>query len=189
LGGRFMRIGFALGCALALAVLTSCSDDNADADGDGKISPKERATELARDGYLSMQPGRWRTSLKLTEIDVPRLGRKERQQAMREAEEQFAGVSCLSEAEAAKPGADFFSGKGGEDCAYSKFDLAGNRARMSLSCGMGGAGKVSMDLDGTSSETNFEFDTKVTADIPLAGKIKMTGTLTGKHEGACQGNE
>jgi hypothetical protein len=172
----------------ALLLLASCAD-NADSDGDGKITREERAKEMAQDGYLAMQPGRWKTEFKFTEIDVPRLGTKERENIMREAESGASGISCLSAADAAKPGADFFGGEGAEDCNYSKFDLAGNRATMALSCGMGGMGKAAMDLDGTVGDTNFNFDTKLTLDVPLAGKIKLSGTMTGTHQGACQGNE
>lgn len=172
----------------ALLLVSSCSS-NSDSNGDGKVSRDERAKEMAKDGYLAMQPGRWKTSFTFTEIDVPRLGRSERKKIMRELESGASGISCLSAEEAAKPGADFFGGEGAEDCTYSKFDLAGNRAQMALSCGMGGMGKASMDLDGTVGETSFEFNTKLTVDVPLAGKIKLSGTATGTHEGACQGNE
>jgi Protein of unknown function (DUF3617) len=172
----------------ALLLLASCSD-NADTDSDGKITREERAKEMAKDGYLAMQPGRWKTEFKFTEIDVPRLGKKEREDIMREAAGGASGISCLSAADAAKPGADFFGGEGAEDCTYSKFDLAGNRAKMQLSCGMGGMGKAAMDLDGTVGDTNFSFDTKLTLDVPIAGKIKLSGTMTGTHEGKCQGTE
>jgi hypothetical protein len=172
----------------ALLLLASCSS-GADSDGDGKITPDERAREMAKDGYLSMKPGRWRTEIKFTEIDVPRLGAKERESAMREAESNASGISCLSAADAAKPGADFFGGKGAKDCTYSKFDLAGNRAHMALSCGMGGMGKAAMDLKGNVGETSFNFDTKLVLHVPIAGKIKLSGTMVGKHEGKCQGNE
>jgi hypothetical protein len=185
-----MQTGRIMALAATMLLVSSCSSGSeSDKNGDGKVSRDERAAELSTDGYMPIQPGRWRIAFKFNEIDVPRLGNDEKQKAMRELETQASGVSCLSAAEAAKPGADFFGGKGAEDCTYKKFDLAGNRVTMQVSCGMGGMGKVDMDLDGTVGDTQFDYDTKFAVSVPLAGKIKLSGTMTGKHEGKCQGNE
>jgi Protein of unknown function (DUF3617) len=175
-----------LGCALTLA---SCGGDNADSNGDGKVSRAERAAEMASDGYLAMKPGRWKMKVEFTEIDVPRLGNKEKQSILREAAQEASSLSCLSEAEAAKPGADFFSGRGAEQCTYSKFDIAGDRARMTVSCRQGDMGKAEMELDGTVGDTQIDFDTNLIVSAPLVGKIKLKGKMTGTHDGPCQGNE
>jgi Protein of unknown function (DUF3617) len=181
-----MKNWIALACMLALA---GCSGDNADNNGDGKVSREERAAELASDGYLAMKPGRWKTQVTFTEIDVPRLGKNEKADIMRKMSTEGSGVSCLSADDAAKPGADFFGGEGAKDCTYSKFDIAGDRARMTVACGMGSLGKAEMALDGNVGDTQFDFDTNVAIDVPIAGKIKLKGKMTGKHDGECQGNE
>lgn len=175
-----------MGCVLTLA---SCGGDNADRDGDGKVSREERAAEMASDGYLAMKPGRWKMQVNFTEIDVPRLGNKEKQSILREAAEEASSLSCLSEAEAAKPGADFFSGRGAEKCTYSRFDIAGDRARMTVSCRQGDMGKAEMELDGIVGDTQIDFDTKLVVTAPLVGKIKLKGKMTGVHDGPCQGDE
>ncbi len=171
-----------------LAVAASCSD-NADTNGDGSVSRAERAAEMRRDGYLAMQPGRWRMTFDFTEIDVPRLGNEEKASIRAELAKGASGLSCLSAAEAAKPGPDFFGGEGAEDCNYQSFDIAGNRVKMALVCGMGNIGKAQMKLDGTVGDTDFSFDTDLDVRVPMAGKIALKGTLTGKHEGACKGDE
>jgi major membrane immunogen (membrane-anchored lipoprotein) len=181
-----MRLALALGSALLLA---SCSSSDSDTDGDGKVSREERAAELASDGYLAMKPGRWKMQFAFNEIDVPRLGNKEKQDIIRELSSGASGVSCLSAAEANKPGADFFGGEGAEDCTYKRFDLAGEKARMTVSCGMGSMGKAEIELDGTVGDSAVDFDTKLILSIPLAGKVKLSGRLTGTHDGQCQGNE
>lgn len=177
---------FAMFCA---AMTVAACSDNSDMDGDGKVSRSERADEMRRDGYLAMQPGRWRTSFAFTDIDVPQLGNKEKEQIREELSTGASGISCLSEADAAQPGPDFFGGEGAEDCNYRKFDIAGNRVSMQLSCGMGSMGKADMDLEGTVGDTEFRFDTKLVVHVPIAGKIKLDGTMTGKHEGSCKGDE
>lgn len=171
-----------------LASLAGCSD-SADTNGDGSVSRAERAEEMRRDGYLAMQPGRWRMDFAFTDIDVPRLGEQEKASIKAELAKGASGVSCLSEADAAKPGPDFFGGKGAEDCSYKQFDIAGNRVKMALSCGMGDLGKAKMDLNGTMGDADFQFDTDLEVQVPMAGKIKLKGKMTGKHEGACRGDE
>lgn len=175
---------------VALIAVAGCSGGTeSDTNGDGKVSPDERAKELAQDGYMPVMPGRWKTEFTFTDIDVPRLGKKEKQDLLEQAQAGASGLSCLSAAEAAKPSADFFGGEGAEECTYKKFDLAGSRASMQVVCGMGTLGKADMELDGTVGDKEFDFDTKLTVSVPLAGKIKMTGTMSGRHDGPCQGNE
>jgi hypothetical protein len=171
-----------------VALATSCSD-SADTNGDGSVSRAERAEEMRRDGYLAMQPGRWRMTFNFSEIDVPRLGNDEKASIKAELAKGASGLACLSAADAAKPGPDFFGGEGAEDCNYQSFDIAGNRVKMALVCGMGDIGKANMELDGTVGDTDFNFDTNLDVRVPMAGKIMLKGTMTGKHEGACKGDE
>jgi Protein of unknown function (DUF3617) len=176
---------------MPLCLLFACSDD-VDADGDGKISTKERAEEMQRDGYLAMNAGRWRTQTIFSDIDLPKLSALQRQQIMEQAGKKVLHYSCLSKAEAAQPGADFFGGVGAEDCTYTRFDIAGNNADMALNCKMGNMGKADLELKGTVGFQDFAFDSKVIMHIPMVGKaqkITMTATLTGKHEGPCKGDE
>lgn len=184
-----MKWQFTCAALAASVLLLGCSGNKSDADGDGTVSSKERMAELSKNGYLPMEPGRWKTEFKFSEIDVPRLGKEEKQSIIKEMEQNASGVSCLSEADATKPGADFFGGEGAEDCTYKKFDIAGNRVTMQVSCGMAGMGKVDMNLDGTVGDTKFEYDTKFTVSVPIVGDIKLAGKLTGTHDGKCQGNE
>lgn len=173
---------------MSLFAMTGCAD-NADTNGDGVVSRDERATEMQRDGYLAMEPGRWRMTFAFTDIDVPRLGNQEKESIKAELAKGASGVSCLSAAEAAKPGPDFFGGEGAEDCSYQTFDIAGNRVTMKLSCGMGDLGKAQMDLNGTVGDRDFNFDTDLVVQLPMAGKIALKGTMQGTHEGACKGDE
>ena len=181
----------ALVLAVAAAVLAGCSS-NADGDGDGQVSQKERATEMRRDGYLAMQPGRWKTSLALSDVDVPGLDAAQKQVIASAATKEAVSYSCLSKAEAASPGADFFGGQGSEKCSYSKFDIAGNKVDMSLTCAMGNLGRTEMQLTGTVGTDDFVFDTHATMHVPMIGAkrtIKMVGQMTGKFEGACKGDK
>ena len=81
-----------LAAVALLALLAACSD-NSDVDGDGTVSRAERATEMRRDGYLAMQPGRWRMNFTFTDIEVPRLGEGEKANIKAELDKGTWGLS------------------------------------------------------------------------------------------------
>jgi hypothetical protein len=171
--------------SLAFLALTACADDSADHDGDGKVSAKERAAEMASDGFIPMQSGRWETKFVFDDIDVPTLGKNKKQQIMDEIAKIASSASCLSPEEAKNPGADFFGGSGAENCTYKTFDLSGQDARMSLICTMEGIGSVDMDLNGAMAADKFDFDTNVTMRLPMVGKVALKGKAQGRYTGAC----
>jgi Protein of unknown function (DUF3617) len=183
MGSRLLLTG------LAFLALSACADDSADHDGDGKVSVKERAAEMASDGFIPMQSGRWETKFVFTDIDVPTLGKNKKQQIMDEIAKIASSESCLSPEEAKNPGADFFGGKGAENCTYKTFDLSGQDARMSLVCNMQGIGSVDIDLNGAMASDNFDFATNVAMRLPMVGKVALTGKAQGHYAGTCKGDE
>lgn len=180
-----MRFRVATGTALALVALASCSDNSADRDGDGIIDADERAAEMNYDAFIPMKAGQWETRFMFTDIDVPALGKSEKEEIMREVAKGASSRSCLSGEEAKKPGADFFGGNGAEKCVYKSFDVAGQNVKMKLSCTMEGMGSVDMELKGVMGETEFNYDSEVAIRLPMVGKVKMKGNAIGKHVGAC----
>ena len=174
---------------LILVALTACSDSSADRDGDGIIDKDERAAEMASDAFIPMKPGRWETKFTFTDIAVPTLGKAQKRQIMEEVAKSASSISCLTQEEAKKPGADFFGGEGAEKCTYRTFDVSGQNAKMGLTCGMEGMGSVDMDMAGTMNDSQFDFDTEVAMRLPMIGRIKLQGTAVGKHVGACTGQE
>lgn len=180
-----MRFRVATGAAFALLALASCSDNSADRDGDGVVDAGERAAEMNYDAFIPMKAGQWETKFVFTDIDVPSLGKSQKKQIMDEVAKGASSRSCLSEADAKKPGADFFGGAGAEKCVYKSFDVAGQNVKMKLSCTMDGMGSVDMELKGVMGETAFDYDSAVDVRLPIIGKVKMTGNAIGKHVGAC----
>jgi hypothetical protein len=171
--------------ALILLTLASCSDNGADKDGNGVIDSDERAAEMDYDAFIPMKAGLWETKFVFKDIDLPSLGKAQKQQIMDEVANSASSRTCLSAAEANKPGADFFGGDGADKCVYKKFDVMGQNVAMTLSCGMDGMGSIDMDLSGVMGETEFNYDSAVAVRLPMIGKVKMTGNAVGKHVGDC----
>lgn len=171
--------------AISLLAISSCSDTSADRDGDGTVNDAERAAEMDYDAFIPMKAGLWETKFTFSEIDVPTLGKSEKQQIMDEVAKGASSKSCLSDAEAKKPGADFFGGNGAEKCVYKSFDVSGQNVKLKLTCAMEGMGSVDMQLAGVMGETDFNYDTEVAIRLPMVGKVKMKGNAIGKHAGKC----
>lgn len=165
--------------------LASCSDDSADKDGNGIVDSEERAAEMDYDAFIPMKAGLWETRFVFSDIDVPTLGKSEKQQIMDEVAKSASSRSCLSAEEAKKPGADFFGGEGADKCVYKAFDVSGQNVRLKLSCSMDGMGGVDMELKGVMGETEFNYESEVDVRLPMVGKVKMKGNALGKHIGEC----
>lgn len=180
-----IRLGLAAAALGMLLPLSSCSDNGADQDGDGKIDAGERAAEMDYDAFVPMKAGQWETRFLFTDIDVPTLGKSEKRQIMREVAKGASSRSCLSPDQAKKPGADFFGGNGAEKCVYKSFDVSGQNVKMTLTCGMEGMGSVDMELSGVMGETEFNYESEVAVRLPIVGTVKMKGNAIGKHVGQC----
>ncbi|MCO4092290.1 MAG: DUF3617 family protein [Sphingorhabdus sp.] len=171
--------------AMAVLGLASCADSSADKDGNGIIDSQERAAEMDYDAFIPMKPGLWETNFVFADINVSTLGKAEKQRIMDELAKSASSQSCLTDAEAKKPGADFFGGTGAEKCVYKAFDISGQNVRMKLSCGMDSMGSVDMELAGVMGETEFNYDSTLDVRLPMVGKVAMQGTARGKYMGAC----
>jgi Protein of unknown function (DUF3617) len=180
-----IKLRVATGALAACILLASCSDNSADSDGNGEVDSAERAAEMDYDAFIPMKAGLWETRFVFTDIDVPTLGKSQKKQIMDEVAQSSSSKSCLSAAEAKKPGADFFGGDGAEKCLYKAFDVSGQNVKMKLSCGMEGMGSVDMDLAGVMGETEFNYDSEVAIRLPMIGRVKMTGNAIGKYAGPC----
>ena len=182
-----MNIAFlkAIGSSIALLLINGCADNSADKDGNGVIDSKERTAEMNYDAFIPMKAGLWETKFVFDDINVPTLSKAQRQQIMDAVAKSASSQSCLTDAEAKKPGADFFGGDGAEKCVYKAFDVSGQNVCMKLSCGMESMGSVDMELTGVMGESEFNYDSMVDIRLPMVGKVAMQGNAMGKYIGAC----
>ena len=128
-------------------LLTSCSDNSADKDGNGTVDSEERAAEMDYDAFIPMKAGLWETKFVFTDINVPTLGKSQKSSRSwtKSRKALRTGAACPKPRQR-KPGADFFGGDGADKCVYKAFDVSGQNVRMKLSCGMDGMGSVDMEL-------------------------------------------
>lgn len=173
----------------ATLALSACSgngaDANADKDGNGVIDGQKRTAAMDNDAFIPMRAGLWETNFVFSDINVPTLGKTEKQQIMDKMSKSTSSQSCLTDGEAQKPAADFFVGNGAEKCVYEALDVSGQKVRMKLSCSMDSMGRVDTELTGVMGKTEFNYDSKVEVRLPIVGKVAMQGKASGKYMGDC----
>ena len=175
---------FVLLYAAALG-LSACSDKEADGNADKGANGIIDTAAMDYDAFIPMKAGLWETNFVFTDINVPTLGKAQKQQIMNKVSKSTSSQRCLTDAEAKKPAADFFVGNGTEKCVYEAFDVSGQNVRMEFSCGMDSMGRVDMELNGVMGKTEFNYDSKVDVRLPIVGKVAMQGKANGKYMGDC----
>ena len=178
---RQWRSALLLPClALSCVALASCADRDTDAD---------RRDEITGGASFPMKPGRWETTAKFTEIDVPNLSEKRKAKLMAKMAKKASGSSCLTREQAEKADAGFFAGSQAKNCKYRKFDMADGKADFILACKKEGMGTLDTAMKGRVGESDYDMDVEMEMRLPIIGKIKLKGHATGEYKGACTGTE
>lgn len=181
-----MRLSSLAATAFPLFLL-ACSDGGADADGDGTITGDEMAREMRQGPEVAMEPGRWEQSLSFSELDMPGAPAQ-----LKGVMEQNMGAkvttdTCLTEDQVGRPDADFFAGKGRDNCEYQEFDRSGNHIKLRMTCEDEGGATNQIAMEGDFSPTAYTFDMAVDVKGGAAGPMSMKGTIAAKRIGECAG--
>jgi len=175
-----IRITPVTGAAIAALLLSGCSGRNADADGNGKVSVKE-AAEKARGELPKPQPGLYKTTVTMTNIEIPGMPDS--------MEGHGAGLTrtiedCLTEEEVEKGfEALVKQGQDGE-CSYERFDLAGGKLDAVMVCDAQGR-KARMEMTGTTTATSADLEATMAMAFDGAGEGTMSFTARHERIGEC----
>ena len=94
----------------------------------------------------------------------------------------------LTQDEADKPDAGFFSGEKNDDCTYDEFDRSGGKLKLRMTCDTdesGGSAKIAMD--GKFGRDSFTMTMSNVISGSENGDVTMKGTISGKRIGDCAG--
>jgi len=144
---------------------------------------------------VSLQPGQWETTIRMTSIEVP--GAPEAmvtQMRAQMANQVDTRSQCITPQEAANPAGNMLNPDGGrEGCTFTDNVFAGGVINVNGSCpGPGGRGSARMGLQGSFTATTMEG--RVTAEVtapPGAAPpgtpqtVRMTGTMASRRTGDC----
>ena len=167
------------------AVLAACgSGGDADADGDGTISMAEAAEET-RDAGIRPQPGQWRATMEVQEIEganVPAGAADMMKQMMARSFEY-----CMTQEDADKGFEEMAKQSQDESCTFERYDIDGGELDAVMVCKGQEGGSVRMTIDGTGTETSSEMLMTMEGAIPGQGEGRMVMKTSHQRIGECPG--
>ncbi len=175
-----------VGMAAMAVLVAGCSDSGgADADGDGSISVEEAVAEMA-DNSVRPQPGQYRSTTELLEVDLP--GAPPEVVAMMRS--TMSGTSteyCLTQNEVENGFEEMMRQSQEGDCEFQRFNLDGGDFDAAMTCSVPQGGEMSMVMDGTGSRTGSDTKMTMTGNIPGLGESKMVMRVQAERIGDCAG--
>jgi hypothetical protein len=173
-----MNTATTIAAAAAVALLLAgCSGGNADADGNGEVSLKE-AAEAAKDELPKPQPGLYKTTVTMTNINIPGVPEGHG------AGQIVTSEDCLTQAEVDK-GFEAMVKQGQDgDCAYENFALADGKIDAVMVCKAEGRA-IRTSMSGTTTSTGADLTATTAMEFDGAGKGTMTATIKHERVGDC----
>ncbi|MES2781616.1 MAG: DUF3617 domain-containing protein [Pseudomonadota bacterium] len=175
---------FLLLSAAALAV-SACSNKGADTDGDGKISDAEATTEMADGGAMAMKPGLWEVKIGFDKIEAPGAPAGMQDQIKAQMGQGVTQRSCLTQAQAEKPGMEFFGAPPEANCTFDDLDRSTDGVKVSMTCKPTGPIVVKSKMDGKFNAETYTMNIEQNTEGTPMGAVKMTGKIEGKRVGDC----
>lgn len=137
-------------------------------------------------GGVSLQPGQWEMTTKMTDIEIPgappAMAAQMKQAMTAQAQTQSR---CITAAEAANPAGNMASPSGNaQGCTFSKQTFSGGSIDVAGSCPGPAGGTMETSLSGSYTATTM--DTRISANIQGGPQpMRMSGTMTGRRTGDC----
>lgn len=191
---NFMRFTIATSLFAATLLLSACSSEtSADSDGDGKITQAEVSAKIEKEmESVAIEPGKWENTVEFTEIDfdeskVPAEAKGMMDAMMKGMVGQKVSTSqCITEAEAKKPDANFFTGEDSKDCAYNDFTMDGGAMMMKMTCKASNGESAVMTAKGDYSSTEYSMTMDMLNKAGEMGDVRIRASVLGKRVGDCE---
>ena len=176
---KFVLIGVA---ALAMS---ACSEKGADADGDGKITNAEAATEMSKGGAMEMKPGLWEVKIGFSKVEAPGAPANMQEKMKAQLGKGMTQRSCLTKEQVDKPGMEFFGAPPEANCNFDELDRSSGGVKMTMTCKPNGPIVMKSKMDGKFAADTYTLNIEQNTEGTPMGAIKMTGKIEGKRIGDC----
>ena len=181
------RLAPALSAALVL-LLAGCGDKAADGAKTGGMSAEDAVAEM-RAAAVKMQPGQYRTEIRIESLEMPQSeglppqmmdNFKESMQAAMQPTE-----SCMTQ-EMVDRGAEQVISQGQQNCRFEKLEMDGGKFDATMVCTPEQGGEVRSTVVGSMTETGSEFRTTSEVKNPqMPGAMKMVLQFKTARLGDC----
>lgn len=136
-------------------------------------------------------PGRWQTKVTVEEMTIPGMppGLQAKMKQHLAGRQTATELSCLTAADARRPGGSFFGGQKASNCRYDRFTMSGGRIDAVMRCQGDGPGTMVMTVAGT--YTPDASTTRVDMEVSGGpeGAMKIRAVTENRRLGDCTGNE
>lgn len=167
-------IGFA-----ALAALAACGGGGSDA-GNKASAAEGGSSGGGSAAGAAMQAGLWEITTTVSRMSAPGMPAG----ANMPMPPPTTVRSCLTEQQAAQPGAGFFTGSGeGQGCSYESNNISGGRVQATVQCAQQGS-TMRSTMTGSFSATGFDVAQQVRTSAQGMA-MEMESRTVGRRVGDC----
>ena len=155
----------------------------------GEVAAKVDAARLDETFFRA---GKWSVKGQIDDIKVPGMPPELAAQIKRQGAGMDGTTSCVSEADAKKPAADFFTGN--KSCKYDHFTMGNGKIDARMRCSAGGGTQLTT-MTGTYGPENYRMAMTTAMENPAQGSatgmakgldgMTMKLSVEGKRIGAC----
>lgn len=173
-------------------LLASCSGSgdersgNGDAGGNGTM-PSTAEVQRRTSNIVRPQPGQYRTTVEVLEVDVPGMPSNMKQMMKGAMGDNSSSEYCLTKADVDKGFEEMARRSQQGDCESERFDIEGGRFDAAMTCKVDGGQTVHMTMTGTGSETSSDMTMTMAMRVPGMGEGTVRMKSHSERIGGCSG--
>lgn len=177
---------------LPLILLAACDSGPTVSATNASISEVAAKVDAARLDETFFRAGKWTVKGQIDDIQVPGMPPELAAQMKARGQAMPGTQSCISEADAKKPAADFFTGN--KSCKYDHFTMGGGKIDARMRCGIGGGTQLTT-MTGTYGPETYRMAMTTAMENPAQGSasgmegMTMKLSVEGKRIGECTAAE
>lgn len=175
----FSRCG-ALILPLALA-LAACGERGGDTAG-STVTAEEVASRAS--DYVKPEPGLYRTSIEILEVDIPNAPPQVREMMKSSAASNQTHEYCVTPQDVEKGLEQAIRKSQQGDCDYKKFEVAGGRIDAVMTCRQQGQ-TVDMTMSGSGTATSSDMEMTMKMQMPGVGESTIRSRSRSERIGDC----
>lgn len=181
-----MRYALVMGLIAALAACSNEPEVSLE-----NASVRDVANEVAGAGEQFIRAGKWQTKVTVEDIAIPGMPPAVAAQ-MKDVFAQRQNITvdqCVTPEEARRPGGDFFTGKGSENCRYESFTMGSGKIDAVMRCAGQPAGSMTMKMTGTYTADSSTTRSEMEVSGGSEGSMTVKARTEARRIGDCDGSE
>lgn len=178
----FKRLAPSLALVVALAACGSAEESEGT---NAESISMEAAAQRAKDSGMKPEPGQYRVTMELLELDIPGApqGAKDMMRGM------MGGQSheyCLKQEDVDKGFEEMArQSQENKDCTFERFDISGGAFDGRMVCNVPGQGRMTITMKGEGSPTSSTMETRMEGDFSGMGPSMIRMRASHERIGDC----